>query len=197
MNTTDLKWKDIWLEKKLESSWISETVDQNLERYFLNLNDFPLKVLEVGCGDGINSLFLSDQGCQVEAIDISEFPLSIAKLTSNNIKFICDDFLTTSELVEKYNLIFDKGCFHGTTDPESFIKKISSLLATNGVWFSIIGSAEGRTDDDMSGPPKHKLSDLINQIEPYLKIVNIESTTLIHKKNIQSPAWKIISTNRE
>lgn len=196
MNMTDRKWQDHWLEKKLESSWIANTVDHNLEKYFANLEIIPKNVLEVGCGDGRNSLFLSRQGCIVDAIDVSEFALDIAKSSTDKINFICDDFITTDKLDKKYDLIFDKGCFHGTTDPISFVKKISDILHPTGIWFSIIGSAEGRDKDDLSGPPKHKLQNLITTVEPYLKIISVEATTLVHKKDIHSPAWRIVSAKR-
>ena len=196
MNMTDLKWKDNWLEKKLDSSWISNSVDHNLTDYFLNLKNFPKNVLEVGCGDGLNSLFLSNQGCTVDAIDISDFAVSVAKSAANSINFICDDFITTNKIIKKYDLIFDKGCFHGTANPKGFVERVSNLLAPGGVWVSVIGSIEGRDINDNLGPPKHALSSLITNIEPYLKILNVTATTLVHKKDIHSPAWKIISTNR-
>lgn len=196
MNITDRKWKNSWLEKKLESSWISDYVDHNLKKYFSQLESYPVNVLEVGCGDGLNSVFLSEHGCVVDALDVSDFALEIAKSKSQNINFICDDFITTTNLTKKYDFIFDKGCFHGTTAPDLYVKKISSLLTSNGVWFSIIGSAEGRDINDPAGPPKHKLTDLVNCIDPVMRILNVEATTLVHKKNIHSPAWKIISCNR-
>jgi 2-polyprenyl-3-methyl-5-hydroxy-6-metoxy-1,4-benzoquinol methylase len=196
MNMTDRRWKDLWLERKLESSWIANTVDHNLEKYFSTLENIPMHVLEVGCGDGVNSLFLSKQGCTVDAMDISDFALDVAKSSTNKINFICDDFITTDKLVKKYDFIFDKGCFHGTTDPISFARKIASVLTPTGVWFSVIGSMEGRDKNDPFGPPKHTLSDLIIKIEPHLKIISAEATTLVHKKDIHSPAWRIISSNR-
>lgn len=193
----DLEWKDTWLERELDSSWISNFVDHNLEKYFDSLQILPKNVLEVGCGDGLNSIFLYKKGCNVDAIDISDFAIDIAKKRYRDINYICDDFISTDKLQKKYDLIFDKGCFHGTANQIGFIKKISSLLSNGGIWFSVIGSSEGREKTDSKGPPKHDIDDLVSVINPHMKILSIEATTLVHKKEIHSPAWRIISSNRK
>lgn len=73
------------------------------------------RALDLGCGDGRNSLFLASQGCRVTAVDIS--PIGIAKVQ----QFAAERALVVRTSVQdfrdfafdaEYDLIVSMGCLH-------------------------------------------------------------------------------------
>jgi SAM-dependent methyltransferase len=186
-------WNTMWNEKGLDSSWVINAPDNTLVNYFQN--NKPVTVLEIGCGSGDNANFMAQQGCTVDAIDISEFAIRSAETLSSNVNFICDDFMKTDKLTQQYDFIFDRGFFHGLTNKTLALSKIASLLTPSGKWLSLIGSAEGKTPEN-AGPPSHSLSSIVSVIEPQLRILSVDTITILNKKTILSPAWAILSSAR-
>lgn len=82
---------------------------------FEHLINNPSKVLDAGCGEGQNAIYLARQGHHVDAFDLSEH--GIAKL-----KYICEVFkvqvnafvadLTTYQFVQCYDMITCFGSLH-------------------------------------------------------------------------------------
>lgn len=186
-------WNTMWNEHGLDSSWVTNAPDDTLVNYFKN--NKPITVLEIGCGSGDNANFMSKQGCIVDAIDISNFAIQSARTLSANVNFICDDFIKTDKFNQRYDFIFDRGFFHGLTNKTLALTKISSLLNPGGKWLSLIGSVEGKTAEN-SGPPSHSLSSVVSIIEPHLRILSVNTITILNKKTILSPGWAILSTAR-
>jgi tellurite methyltransferase len=72
-------------------------------------------ILDIGCGDGRNSLFLSKKGFKIDAFDISEAGIEKIKYLANkeNLKintFLCD--MRNFEFEKSYDLIITHGCLH-------------------------------------------------------------------------------------
>ena len=67
-------------------------------------------ILDVGCGIGVQSVLLSEQGFNVTAIDISDKMIEqgrrLAKKHNQNVNFILGDF-TKLDTILKSNLLFD------------------------------------------------------------------------------------------
>ena len=72
--------------KENQSIWGTAKLDDSLKRY-LKLLDGK-NVLDLGIGEGNNSISLSNLGFNVTGIDSSKKALDICKSNSNNIKLI-------------------------------------------------------------------------------------------------------------
>lgn len=55
-----------------------EWPDENLAEWFHKDLLVPGHVLELGCGNGRNALFLTELGCRVDAVDFSQEAISWA-----------------------------------------------------------------------------------------------------------------------
>lgn len=95
----------------------------------LPLIERPLKVLEIGCGEGGNAIFLARNGYQVTAFDLSPTGVQKTKENADNnqvqIEVFCADvneFLPT----ENYDIIFSSGTIQYLL-PERRRKFIESL----------------------------------------------------------------------
>lgn len=98
-------------------------------------------LLELGCGNGRDSLYFLKSGLKVTGVDASDY--IIAKLSdkfsnNNNADFICNDFVSLSFLRNiKYHYIYSRFTLHAISEKQedSLLKNVKGLLAENGLFF--------------------------------------------------------------
>ena len=115
-------------------------------------------VLDLGIGEGQNSIPLSELGYHVTGVDYSTKALDICRNNSSNIKFIHDDIRNFIIEKDKYDLILSAGVLHflHKDDVNHIIKEIKSNLKPNGlVYISVfsekdpgLNKKENNTDFD-------------------------------------------------
>lgn len=101
-------------------------------------------VIDIGCGSGklTNEISRLIPEAKILAIDISSSMIEKAKQNlSNNIEFICEDFLHLN-ITEKVDLIFSNKVFHWILDQEALFYKIYKILKPSGQLIVSFG-AEG------------------------------------------------------
>ena len=142
------KWESLWAQRNYvslnetkEVPWDIKEADDNL-KWFLERNSNVKTVLEIGCGNGNDANFMSENGFDVTAIDISDTAIQEAKerYPNSTAKFVVCDFNTyVSE--EKYDLIYDRGCFHNNPEYRwEYMRKAFNLLNDNGKLLLISGN---------------------------------------------------------
>jgi cyclopropane fatty-acyl-phospholipid synthase-like methyltransferase len=109
----------LWFKEIIDSSWIK-----------------PCKTLDLGCGNGYYSNYLSKKGYEVTGIDISKEIIEYAnkEYKNKNLKFIKADVFSKELLKDKYEFLLDVGLFHNIL-PEKrkeYSKRVSDLLENNG-----------------------------------------------------------------
>ena len=75
----------------------------------------PYKVLDIGCGEGKDAVFLARNGYSVTAFDISDQGLSKAEMLANHCGVKVDLFradIRDFRLQTDYDIIFSSGVFH-------------------------------------------------------------------------------------
>jgi len=84
-------WLEAYERKKDGYLWKEEPIEFLSEYIELFKNEGVYSVLDTGCGDGRNCLFLSEKGFLVTGIDISPIALQKVLKTSNNreIRSLC------------------------------------------------------------------------------------------------------------
>ena len=97
------------------------------------------KVLELGCGDGLNALIMASLGADVVANDISTESARIiseaaAILGLNNIRTACGDFAELSFEPHSFDYVVGKAFLHHLTHEQEamYFKKIASILKPDG-----------------------------------------------------------------
>lgn len=104
---------------------------------YLNLK-IGSKILDLACGKGRYSKFLSKLGFQVTGIDLSQHNIEIAKQFENqNLKFIIGDmrkvyFLNQFDVV--FNLFTSFGYFNSDEENLSVFDAIAKQLKINGIF---------------------------------------------------------------
>ncbi len=109
-------------------------------------------LLELGCGNGRDSLFFDSLGINVTALDASD--KAIAQLqevqTSGNSFFICDDFVTASALYTgQYDYVYSRFSLHAIneTQEDEVIANVFNVLKEGGAFFIEVRSV----NDDIYG----------------------------------------------
>ncbi len=96
--------------------------------------------LDTCCGAGTNTVYLAKKGFEVTAIDISQTAIKIAKEKTKqanaSINFSLQSFVDLAFADEKFDFVFDMGCFHHvhSDDRSRFIEGIHRVLKKSGVY---------------------------------------------------------------
>lgn len=97
-------------------------------------------ILELGCGNGRDSLFFHQSGLNVTAIDASDRVISDLrkKNRDGNICFICDDFVCSSAIFAgQYDYCYSRFSLHAINEmqEEEVIHNVYRILKTGGLFF--------------------------------------------------------------
>lgn len=98
----------------------------------------PLKVLDIGCGEGKDAVFLAKNGYIVSAFDVTDSGIEKAKRLAEKNGIYVDFFkanLLDYRLVENYDIIFSSGVFHYISDGlrKEITENLKSHTNENGI----------------------------------------------------------------
>ena len=184
------RWEEAWAEKGPRVPWALSAPEPILMEYTRKATIH--RVLDLGCGHGIDARYLSMIGAQVDAIDISSTAISLAKEYDKHTNYILNDFQTHA-FSDKYDFIYDRGYLGPCHDKASCVSKVKSLLSDDGKWLSLIG----REDGDNSGPARYILSEVIKWFEGDFNILEITASSTLNNENSKKISlWKILAEKK-
>lgn len=97
------------------------------------------KLMDVGCGNGRDSLFFSSHGVEVTGVDASEAAIDrLNKYDIQNSMFVCDDFVTCKALYQmQYDYFYSRWTIHAISERQEneLLKNISMSLKKGGLFF--------------------------------------------------------------
>jgi SAM-dependent methyltransferase len=115
----------------------------------------PERVLELGCGDGTESIFMAEKGCHVTAVDISKTVIRVARQRAKeagvSCRFIAADLFDLKLPRGSVDFVFDRGCFHHLSVAKyaEYIDIVENVLGPKGKFLLVahspkmfLGSAE-------------------------------------------------------
>ncbi|HWL24611.1 MAG TPA: methyltransferase domain-containing protein [Ureibacillus sp.] len=133
-------WDTFYQDKERNIPFFCDQPDEHLVKYIEMIK--PRNVLEIGCGNGRNAIYLAQKGCTVTAVDISQEAIDWAKEQADEhhvtIQFICENLFNLDLESQQFDYIYDSGCFHHLAPHRrvSYIQFINKYLKNNG-YFSI------------------------------------------------------------
>ncbi|MCK4923312.1 MAG: class I SAM-dependent methyltransferase [Bacteroidales bacterium] len=142
--------------KTCQSFWGDNPGSLLMELEDVILNYENLRVLDLGCGEGKNAVYLAKKGCFVDAIDISKYAISnaTAKVADTlNINIEQCDARSYSYTPNKYDIIIAYGlfhCFDNKVQVDKVIEDCISSLVNGG--FLILCAFNSRKHDLTAHP---------------------------------------------
>src|SRR5439155_18792418 len=96
-----------------------------------------IRVLDVGCGNGLNLSMFADEGFDVTGIDISPRMLEIARETGPSAELIDGDYLSHPFSEMRFHGVFAKAIIHLFTkqDALKLLAKVSYILLPGGIFY--------------------------------------------------------------
>lgn len=159
------RWEAIYAyraQRVLDSlPWESERPVRPLVELFERSGFSPRTVLELGCGDGVNAIFMAARGCQVTAVDISPTALAMAREKQRaagvDVEFVEGDVFELGPSREPYDFVFDRGMFHHVQvlHFEDYKNLVAERLAPDGLFHLICHHVSDRPTlivDGLCGP---------------------------------------------
>lgn len=184
-----------------ENSW--EEIPWNFKRLPETIRDYvesgrikPCRALDVGCGVGNYSNWLSENGFIVTGIDLSPKAINLAKdkYQNKNLKFVCGDIFDKNILTnQKFDFIFDWQVLHHIfpENREEYAKRISKLLNKNGIYISVCFS---EVSPQFGGEGKYRKTffdtELYFSSEDEIKTLFEKYFNIIELKTLEIPGKK-------
>jgi SAM-dependent methyltransferase len=111
-----VRWEEFFADRDRPCPFFTTWPDENLAEWFKDGLLRPGRVLELGCGNGRNAVYLAGLGCEVDAVDISaraiEWARERAEAAGVRIGFQCRSIFDADVATGSYDLVYDAGCFH-------------------------------------------------------------------------------------
>jgi 2-polyprenyl-3-methyl-5-hydroxy-6-metoxy-1,4-benzoquinol methylase len=100
-----------------------------------------MKILDIGCSQGIISIILGREGKRVDAIDIAPESIEYAQddlkqehsSVQENVRFRVANFMTDTELDDEYDTVLLTEVLEHISDTDSFLNRIKQILSPNGI----------------------------------------------------------------
>lgn len=142
-----IEWDRFYSERKHKAQFVVQNhlPDENLVEI---LHNYQIKsALELGCGEGRNSVYMAKNNLTVSAVDLSDKAVNNAKIFANennvNINFKCGNVFDI-QFKNQFDFIYDSGMFHHLAPHRrlSYLDLLNKYLKDRG-YFALCCFAEG------------------------------------------------------
>lgn len=191
-------WDSFYENREKEIPFFVNVPDENLVEYFERGILKPGKVLELGGGPGRNSIYFAEQGCEVDAVDLSQTAINWAKERAAekevDIRFTRGSLYEFEFEEHSYDIIYDSGCFHHIPPHRrmTFLNLIEKALKPGG-HFVITCFAAGDMGAEISDWEVYRQGSMkggLGYTDDQLKQIfnSLELMEMRKMKDIQQPA---------
>jgi SAM-dependent methyltransferase len=192
-------WDQRYAEGELP--WDSGVPDSHLCRVVEQYDIKPGKALEIGCGTGTNTIWLTRHGFGMTSMDISPNAVAMAreKVAAAGVecRLLTGDFLADPVPGGPFEFVYDRGVLHTFDTDEDrarFASRVAALLVPEGMWHSLIGSTDGPPRD--TGPPRRSAREIVAAVEPHFEVLELRSTTFDSERHRHARAWVLVARRR-
>jgi len=168
--------KDDWIQAwKEDPEWGRSLKPSPLVQYLVKedrKSNLKGKLLEIGCGNGRDSIAFGKEGYDVIGIDISPEAIKAAKKNNKlkNVKFEVGDAESLKFEDQQFNLIYSLSVLHSTKLSKS-IKEVSRVLADGGLGLLFLYIKSVYTDN--AGKVEVEVNFRIGELEKIYKSNNL------------------------
>lgn len=126
---------------------MAPTVPSKFAKYILQYLEEGKELVELGCGNGRDSILFGENKVNVIAIDQSYNSINELKenVSNENIEFISDDFIKTKLLSEeRFDYVYSRFTMHSISESEEdiLLKRVYNTLKKGGLFFIEVRSVK-------------------------------------------------------
>ncbi|OGP25406.1 MAG: methyltransferase type 11 [Deltaproteobacteria bacterium GWB2_55_19] len=173
-------WEKLYKAEPVEKMpWFNPELDSDLAEALEALDIRGGLALDIGTGPGTQAFRLAEMGFEVTATDLSPTAIRKARKAARekvlNIDFRVDNILAT-RLSGKFDIIFDRGCFH-VLPPEQrgvYGEAVEGLLNDGGYFF--LKCFSHRETKVQGGPYRFTRKALKEAFGPAFRAISIKDT---------------------
>lgn len=98
---------------------------------------YDKKLLELGCGNGRDSIYFRSNNLEVSSVDQSDIAIQNLKEKHKDIEFVVDNFITTKLFNKKFDYIYSRFTLHSITAEEEkiLLRNVYESLSDKGMFF--------------------------------------------------------------
>jgi len=156
--------------------WETGQPSSELARVIAEEKIQPCRVIELGCGSGINAVWLAQRGFDVTGVDFNEIAIERARQRAAEagaaVRFLLADVLDFTASYEPFPFFFDRGCYHAVRDPhaEAYVRTLKRITAPGSLGLILTGNAR---EPHVPGPPVVSEEQFHAELEPAFEIVRL------------------------
>lgn len=158
--------------------WETGQPSEELKRVLVERAVQPCRMIELGCGTGINAIWLAQQGFDVTALDFSALALDKARRraaeANASVTFVLADVLDLQEKFEPFPFFFDRGCYHVVRrqDPSAYVRTLQQITAPGATGLILTGNSRS-THEPGKGPPVVSAEEIRGELGSVFEIVQL------------------------
>lgn len=171
----EINWEERY--RQVQTPWDTGHPSAELNRVLDEYHIPPGTALDVGCGTGINVLFLASRGHRAVGLDLSPTAIAAARpkaaVQHVQCEFVCGDLLAVDPPVSgPFQLIFDRGCFHAVRqiNEAAMVRRLHDWLADDGWLLLLAGNARETREH---GPPRVSEAELHRAFDERFNFIHL------------------------
>jgi SAM-dependent methyltransferase len=131
-------WDEFFADTSRPVPFFTDRPDESLAAWFGTGLLNPGRVLELGCGQGRNAVYLAGLGCAVDAVDFSADAARQARERAEQaghaVNIQCCSIFDADIAEGGYDLVYDSGCFHHLPPHrrQSYVELVRRALRPGG-----------------------------------------------------------------
>jgi SAM-dependent methyltransferase len=159
----------------------------------------PCRTIDLGCGSGINAVWLAQQGFDVTAVDFSGLAIQKAEqralAAGVTVRFLPSDVLALPDNVGEFPFFFDRGCYHAVRrgDVQGYLRTLRRITAPGSIGLVLAGNAKDPHEPG-HGPPVVSEEELRAELGSTFEIVRLREFHFdqIEGDGVQFLAWSCL-----
>lgn len=206
-------WDGFYKDREKPIPFFVHVPDENLVSFVEGAGAKRGAALDIGCGNGRNSIYLAREGYSATGIDISDVSIEWAVENAAREKVIVDfsrqSFFDFEGDLSHYDLIHDSGCLHHIKPHRrsQYLEKVRSLLKADGHFsltcFNLKGGADLSDYDvyrkeSMSGGLGFSEEKMKKVLVPYFEIVELREMKELNGESAYGKdiCWAVLMKKR-
>jgi len=171
--------------------WETGGPSSELARVLADAEIAPCDAFELGCGRGINAVWLAQQGFNVTAIDFNQLAIQAARERARTagvtVRFELADVCNLPDGFEQYAFFFDRGCYHSIrgTGLAGYVQTLERITRPGSRGLILTGNTNDPAPPGQ-GPPRVAEADFHRELEPLFRIIHLRPFHF----DSGDPSWK-------